>query len=179
MIKAPDKKNNQYLSKHTLTTPLIMHFIGILAVGFTLYLYMIDGQSPAFWFMVINNSIFAIPYLLTILWIVLKKDFVIEIKECDDEIQINYYNGNDKFKSIKCKYKDIKDWGIKDIDIGISVIKKAYITDIYKQYVITLGYFPFDMRSKTPYSLYAQVVYADITEALKGNIDLIKKESNR
>lgn len=169
-IKAPDKKDKKYCSKHELSMSLGMHIIGIVSILPLIYLYFDDSEGTIFWFMMINNAIFYIPYLLTLYRLLMKQKFIIEIKECEDEIQINYYNGREKFKSIVCKYKDIRDWGVTTINSGIGKVNKAYIKDKYKKYVVTFGHFPLDVRGK-PANLYAEVAYADISEALRGNVN--------
>jgi len=144
------------------------HLFGGLMIYVLIKVYIEEGFSDdlegLFWLC----SFILIPYLLTLYRIVLKQDFIIEIKECEDEIQINYYNGVEKFKSIVCKYDDIKDWGVKDTDTGISRFKRAYIKDKYTTYEIVLGYFPIDLRGFEAYITFD--IKDDLDNILKGKI---------
>jgi hypothetical protein len=156
---------NNYTKKYISHLPLFWHlFCGFLIfVLIKSYFFKYDNfedMELMFWLEIIILT----PYLLTLSRVLLKKDFIIEIKECEDELQINYLDGDIKIKSIVCKYYDIIDWGTKVVDTGIGRFPRAYIKDKFNTYDIVLGYLP-DLRSFEPYVAFD--IVQDIDHIMK------------
>jgi len=141
---------SSYTKRYQSHLPLFCHlFCGfIIFVLIKSYFFKYDNfedMEVIFW----SGIIILTPYLLTLSRVLLKKDFIIEVKECEDELQINYLDGDVKIKSIVCRYDDIKDWGTIVVHTSVSRFPLAYIKDRFNTYDIVLGYLP-DLRGFEP-----------------------------
>ena len=166
---------NNYTKRYKSHLSLFRHmFCGfIILVLIKSYFFKHDNFEDIelmFWF----EMIILTPYLLTLSRVLLKKDFIIEVKECEDELQINYFDGDTKIKSIVCKYDDIQDWGTKVVNTGIGRFPRAYIKDRFSTYNIALGYLP-DLRSFEPYVAFD--IAQDIDHIMKDK-KIIKNNDN-